>query len=49
MIAFDSFEACGAFTDAMLGHEWSVQISASVVAAYPELKNCGTRFAYTTM
>ena len=49
MIDFDSFEACGAFTDAMLGHEWFVQMTASVVAAYPELKNCGTRFAYNTM
>jgi hypothetical protein len=38
MIDFDSFEACGAFTDAMLGHEWFVQMTANVAAAYPELK-----------
>ena len=46
MIDFDSFEACGAFTDAMLADEWFQGMTAAIAAAYPDLKNCGTRFAY---
>jgi len=46
MIDFDSFEACGAFTDAMMADEWFQGMTAAVAAAYPDLKNCGTRFAY---
>ena len=46
VIDFDSFEACGAFTDAMMADEWFQGMTAAVAAAYPDLKNCGTRFAY---
>ena len=46
MIDFDSFEACGAFTDAMMSSEWFETMMKEVAAAYPAIKNCGTRFVY---
>jgi len=46
MIDFDSFEACGAFTDAMMSSEWFGTMMKEVAAAYPAIKNCGTRFVY---
>jgi len=49
MIDFDSFEACGAFTDAMLAGEWFAGMLAAVASAYPDLKNCGTRFVYNAI
>ncbi|MDA2958900.1 MAG: hypothetical protein O3A28_02920 [Actinomycetota bacterium] len=49
MIDFDSFEACGAFTDAMLAGDWFAGLEAAVAAAHPDLRNCGTRFAYNAI
>ena len=49
MIDFDSFEACGAFTDAMMNSEWFETMMSAVAAAYPDLKNCGTRFVYNAI
>ena len=49
MIDFDSFEACGAFTDAMMNNEWFETTMNAVAAAYPDLKNCGTRFVYNAI
>ena len=49
MIDFDSFEACGAFTDAMMNSEWFETTMNAVAAAYPDLKNCGTRFVYNAI
>jgi len=49
MIDFDSFEACGAFTDAMMNSEWFETTMATVAAAYPDIKNCGTRFVYNAI
>lgn len=49
MIDFDSFESCGAFTDAMMANEWFQQTLTAVAAAYPDLRNCGTRFMYNAI
>lgn len=49
MIDFDSFEACGAFTDAMMSSEWFETMMKEVAAAYPAIKNCGTRFVYNAI
>ena len=48
MIDFDSFEACGAFTDAMMSSEWFETMMKEVAAAYPAIKNCGLRASSTT-
>ncbi len=49
MIDFDSFEAYGRFVDAMNESSWWSETTAAVAAAYPALKNCGTRLVYNVI
>jgi len=49
MIDFDSFEAYGRFLDAMNESAWWSETTAAVAAAYPALKNCGTRLIYNVI
>ena len=49
MIDFDSFEACGAFTDAMMNSEWFETTMSAVAAASPDLRIRGTRFVYNAI
>ena len=41
-IDFDSHEAYGAFTDAIMAHEWWTQMTATVAEAYPDVQMKGT-------
>ena len=46
MIDFDSFEAQGNFSDAIVDGEWWTGMMPAVAAAYPDLRNGGTRLTY---
>jgi hypothetical protein len=45
-IDFDSLEAHERFSDAIVAGEWWASMMAAVAAAYPDLRNCGTRLMY---
>ena len=45
MIDFDSFEACGAFTDAMMNSEW-FETTMNAVAAACQRSKIAARFVY---
>ncbi|MEC7144695.1 MAG: hypothetical protein VXW59_03850 [Actinomycetota bacterium] len=49
MIDFDSFEAQGKFSDAIVDGEWWTGMMQAVAAAYPDLRNAGTRLTYNAI
>ena len=49
MIDFDSFEAQGKFFDAIVDGEWWTGMMQAVAAAYPDLRNGGTRLTYNAI
>ena len=49
MIDFDSFEAQGKFSDAIVDGEWWTGMMQAVAAAYPDLRNGGTRLTYNAI
>ncbi|MFZ8877150.1 MAG: hypothetical protein ACO2Z4_07015 [Ilumatobacteraceae bacterium] len=49
MVDFDSFEAHGKFSDAIVEGEWWTGMMQAVAAAYPDLRNCGTRLMYNAI
>ena len=49
MIDFDSFEAQGKFSDAVVDGEWCTGMMQAVAAAYPDLRNGGTRLTYNAI
>ena len=49
MIDFDSFEAQGKFSDAIVDGEWWTGMMQAVAAAYPNLRNDGTCLTYNAI
>lgn len=48
-IDFDSHEAYGAFTDALMAHEWWTSTNATIAEAYPDLQMKGTTVFYDAL